>query len=326
MNNDDLSNETSDKNISKLYQRGKQQPPAYLDDKILKAARDAVEVSSTDSSDLNGASDHKKSKSPFSGGWPATMSVAAVLIITVILVPLLDTETDSSIVESPERAVVEKPLNNPSKQSQEKTLESTTISSHADDAEVVMKRRMAKQQKSLPSEPATFKSESQSDTQSQSQASKRVPKAAVKVSSYKSNLQRKKTLSHLSGVNNVSGASSRSSYLATRAPAMMESTADAESMQALPHQTRLTEKKAPFKQEEVALDSISLVGKSDNIQVSAYGAKSGVMQPKKWLEKISQLLDTSNFEQAKTEVEEFRRCYPDEAIGESLLNRLSVRQ
>ncbi len=79
-----------------------------------------------------------------------------------------------------------------------------------------------------------------------------------------------------------------------------------------------------FESEAMAGDFVQ----SDSMQSEAskgYGAKTGVMQPKKWLEKISLLLDGSDFEQAETEVEEFRRCYPDEVIGESLLNRLSAR-
>jgi hypothetical protein len=71
--------------------------------------------------------------------------------------------------------------------------------------------------------------------------------------------------------------------------------------------------------------AMSLADKQEDGKIAAYGEKPGVMLPKKWLEKISHLLDVSDFEQAETEVEEFRRCYPDEVIGESLLNRLSAR-
>ena len=77
--------------ISSLYQQGKdQQPPAHLDSVILKKAREAVAVSSKDGS---ATASPATVNSPFSGGWPAITSIAAVLIITVILVPLINKET-----------------------------------------------------------------------------------------------------------------------------------------------------------------------------------------------------------------------------------------
>jgi hypothetical protein len=75
---------TDEEKISGIYQQGKEQgPPAHLDSTILRAAHDAVELSPS-------ADKHPAVKSPFSGSWPATVSIAAVLIITVILVPLIE--------------------------------------------------------------------------------------------------------------------------------------------------------------------------------------------------------------------------------------------
>jgi len=76
--------------ISSLYQQGKDQgPPAHLDNAILSAACEAVQE--TDS-DLSG-SKSAPAAGPFSGGWRATASIAAVLLITVILVPLINEES-----------------------------------------------------------------------------------------------------------------------------------------------------------------------------------------------------------------------------------------
>ena len=81
---------TDDKKISSLYQQGKdQQPPAHLDNAILNAAHDAV--SSTPEKKPSAV------KGPFSGGWPALTAIAAVLIISVILVPLIDQETSPPV-------------------------------------------------------------------------------------------------------------------------------------------------------------------------------------------------------------------------------------
>lgn len=92
---------TDDNKISELYQHTKKQkPPMHLDDAILNMAKDAVQAD-------NGAS---KVKGPFSGGWPISVSIAAVLVITVILVPLLQQEefspAEKNIMDESEQAIV----------------------------------------------------------------------------------------------------------------------------------------------------------------------------------------------------------------------------
>ena len=71
---------TDDEKISSLYQAStKTGPPENLDESILAAARDAV-------------AKPVSAKGPFSGSWPALASIAAVVVITVILVPVLNKE------------------------------------------------------------------------------------------------------------------------------------------------------------------------------------------------------------------------------------------
>jgi hypothetical protein len=66
-----------DKKISSIYQEASStEPPAHLDNSILAASRDAVERG-------------PRAKSPFSGGWPVPASIAAVVIIAVIIVPVI---------------------------------------------------------------------------------------------------------------------------------------------------------------------------------------------------------------------------------------------
>ena len=66
-----------DEHISSLYhQADKPEPSAELDDAILGASRKAIEKPA-------------KARGPFTGGWPAAASIAAVIVITVILVPVL---------------------------------------------------------------------------------------------------------------------------------------------------------------------------------------------------------------------------------------------
>ena len=77
---------TDEDKISSIYKQGNEQgPPAHLDSAILKAAHEAVEQTPS-------ADNLSVAKGPFSGGWRATASIAAVLVITVILVPLIEQE------------------------------------------------------------------------------------------------------------------------------------------------------------------------------------------------------------------------------------------
>ena len=101
---------TEDEKISNLYQQdNKQQPPAHLDEAILNAAREAV--SSTQKTDNVNSTKPTTIKGPFSGGWPAAVSIAAVLIISIILVPLINeeapTQSTSSDLDIENRSLLE---------------------------------------------------------------------------------------------------------------------------------------------------------------------------------------------------------------------------
>ena len=305
-----------DENISKLYQRGKQgKPPAHLDDSIFNAARDAVDVSDGQAGNVTQIKD--TAKSPFSGGWPATASIAAVLIITVILVPLINQESDV-----PPSAPVVTPEEKPS-------AKSAGISNRVDDGVVEIKKRPTVQQQDLRSV----------------QSPARLPKAVTpSMHSDAFNTRSSETLSNMNGAAEAGGSIKSGGFMREES-AMLRSSMGERSLapqksrestnrKAMLYKAKSARKKEQlegemFESEAVARDFVQ----SDSMQPEAiqqvsskgYGAKTGVMQPKKWLEKISLLLDASDFEQAETEVEEFRRCYPDEVIGESLLNRLSAR-
>jgi len=68
---------TDDEKISSLYHEAdKPAPSKRLDDSILGASRNAVDKPAA-------------TKGPFSGSWPAAVSIAAVIVITIILVPVL---------------------------------------------------------------------------------------------------------------------------------------------------------------------------------------------------------------------------------------------
>ncbi len=68
---------TDDEKISNIYREAEAPGPSKtLDDVILAASRDAVETPA-------------QSTAPFTAGWPALASIAAIIVITIILVPTL---------------------------------------------------------------------------------------------------------------------------------------------------------------------------------------------------------------------------------------------
>jgi len=100
---------SDEENISRLYQQGKKpKPSAGIDDSILSAARDALR---DDDIQHNVILHRKQAKkitarktplfaSPFSGGWRAPASIAAILVLTVILVPLLQQQEQQPSIPS----------------------------------------------------------------------------------------------------------------------------------------------------------------------------------------------------------------------------------
>jgi hypothetical protein len=68
---------SDDKKISSLYHEAdKPAPSKRLDDAIMAASREAVDTPAA-------------TRGPFSASWPAAVSIAAVIVITIILVPVL---------------------------------------------------------------------------------------------------------------------------------------------------------------------------------------------------------------------------------------------
>ena len=69
----------ADEKISRLYREtGDQEPSRKLDDAILRASREA--------------SKKPARTGPFSATWPAAASVAAIMVIAIILIPVLKQE------------------------------------------------------------------------------------------------------------------------------------------------------------------------------------------------------------------------------------------
>ncbi|HHJ34838.1 MAG TPA: hypothetical protein ENJ87_03640 [Gammaproteobacteria bacterium] len=92
---------TDDEKITRLYQQGKKPgPPARLDKVILAAAHEATEDHDETASSAHSPARPTVIKGPFSGGLPALLSVAAVLIISIILVPLIEQTSSTTPTDS----------------------------------------------------------------------------------------------------------------------------------------------------------------------------------------------------------------------------------
>ncbi len=90
-----------DDRIRDLYrQSASEQPPTHVDEAILAASRKAVSAKCP-----RAPSRLLRSAAPFSGRWQLPASLAAVLIVTVLLVPLLQQESRDTEIPVPSAVV-----------------------------------------------------------------------------------------------------------------------------------------------------------------------------------------------------------------------------
>jgi TolA-binding protein len=84
----------SDSDLSKAYRASnKNEPASYLDEKILSAAKEAIEISN-----IKGKSKQKIHQSP----WVMPVSVAAMITLSVSLVVTMQEETGQPLISEPE--------------------------------------------------------------------------------------------------------------------------------------------------------------------------------------------------------------------------------
>jgi hypothetical protein len=105
---------TEDKKISDLYRQASAvEPPDHLDDAILAASR-------------RGVKQQPRAKSPFSGGWPVPVAMAAVVIVAVVVVPLVTQEAKQDR-PVPERAISDLPAAAPAMAPKKKQASSSLL-------------------------------------------------------------------------------------------------------------------------------------------------------------------------------------------------------
>lgn len=266
--------------ISSLYQQNKNQetneapdemPSAQLDSDILKAAHQAV--------------DKKPSsvKSPFSGGWPAVTSIAAVLIITVILVPLIKQEAVSPTTES----IVEKKLEALSEQ--DAIGQSNVRDMNIDTNIKAKKQSLAKEQARRLAPALSSREKSSKITQDQA----------------------------FTVEEPMSEAAMPEKTMAPRATEIIASPQVSKPTMATMGKSNLydDETKAEIKTEtEFQQQSTPML--------TADKAPAITLTPKLWLEKIRRLIEQDKLDLAKEELEQFKTKYPDKTIDQSILNSL----
>ena len=249
---------TDEDKISSIYQQGKEQgPPADLDSAILKAAHEAVEKAPP-------ADKSSVVKSPFSGGWPAMASIAAVLVITVILIPLIKQEEQPPAFDMAD--------------------EKQGLMSEQD----FPVRLNAVQQPVLKAEKS--KKRSLFKTQSPRQETEQ------KLNMYQDSAD---TLGR--GKQIVAEEAIETKRMAAPSSA---------SVAAKPHESDVKP------EVEVQQEGSSMLLADDDAVIDFLAAE-------KWLEKIRQLIEKGELDNAREELDKFQASYPDEEIDQSILRKIN---
>ena len=104
----DHDQDTDDKYLSDIYASLKQeQPSSEQDEKILAAARKEVVTDNAVVTKSNSSLIPKKAAGPFSGRWAVPVSLAAVIVLSVTLVVMIERERPYSLTGMPEPARME---------------------------------------------------------------------------------------------------------------------------------------------------------------------------------------------------------------------------
>lgn len=104
----DHDQDTDDKYLSEIYASLKQeQPSSEQDEKILAAARKEVVTDNAVVTKGDSSLIPKKAAGPFSGRWAVPVSLAAVIVLSVTLVVMIERERPYSLTSMPEPASTE---------------------------------------------------------------------------------------------------------------------------------------------------------------------------------------------------------------------------
>ena len=294
--------------ISRLYKQGKDPgPTAHLDDIILSAARDAVQddgVQHSLQAKESATTSSPLFASPFSGGWRASATIAAVLVITVILVPLLQQEEMSP-----------------------------GVSRVADETSTLKKEQNLIRASDV-RKPGAVKENREANMTAKKRLKTAVPEQEQAFQLYQAPAKAVNTNTHSRGkliaaeeeMAPVKAAPVMSERLmspalqpqpasaAVGAAALYDKKPDDQEL----HDQELHDKE-PHDKKLRASTEIKQQGRG---MLDADKTTSVTMAAKPWLQKIRQLIAQGDFDLAQKELDEFKLRHPDEDIDPSILNQL----
>ena len=276
--------------ISRLYKQGNETgPTAQLDNAILSAARDAVQddlVQDRPQAKKSATARSPLFASPFSGGWRASASIAAVLIITVILVPLLQQEEMSPSVSrvADETSILKK---------EQDLIRSSDVRKLG----AVKENREAS---------ITAKKRLKTAVPEQEQASQlyQAPSKTVNANTLSRGKQ-------FAGEEKI--APEMSEILLS--PAQQPQPASAAVGTAVLHDQESHD-------QDQELRTSAEIKQQGRGMLDADKTSSVTMAVKPWLQKIRQLITQGDLDLAQKELDEFKLHYPDEDIDPSILSQL----
>jgi len=283
---------TDEEKISRLYKQGKEAGPStHLDHIILSAARDAVEDDAAQERQQANKPVISRSplvNSPFSGGWRVSVSIAAVLVITVILVPLLQQEEMSP-----------------------------TVPGIAEETPVLIKEQGLIREANV-NAPGDRKNGATKENTEVQKIIKKRSKMAVLEQEQASRLHQVPA-----GTLNVNTFSSGNQFSAEEKIAPVR-TVPEKSERLLPSAQKPQPASAPVgaivdDQEQKASAGIK---QQDMGMLDADKNSSVTMTAKLWLQKIRQLIAQGDLDLARQELDEFKLHYPDEDIDPSIVDLL----
>ena len=290
---------TDEEKISRLYKQGKEPGlTAHLDNAILSAARDAVQNDAILDRQQAKKSAEARSRlftSPFSGGWRASATIAAVLVITVILVPLLQQEEMAPTVS--------------------RAADETLILKKEQDLNRASDARKPGATKENRDANISAKKRSQTAVLEQEQASKLYPAPAktlnIDTFSRSKQFAAEEKTAPVKMLPEMSEKSLSAAQQPESAPAVVGT--------AVLHGQKLNDQE-PHDQKLKAPAEIKQQGQR---MLDVDKTSSVTMAAKSWLQKIHQLIARGDLDLAQKELDEFKLRYPDEDIDPSIVNQLN---
>lgn len=277
---------TEDEKISRIYQSAKHaEPPAHLDETILAASRNVIKHKS-------------RTTGPFSGSWPVTFSIAALVIITVVIVPVTMHETpDNKPISDYETGMAEP---QEQKLAPKKKLRQNAIPGNEQQSMIESETRTLLHQEkyNLPASTATLQPVAKAELIQLGQLGQQTtrPGSTAGNSGFDSLVDNK-----ISGTATLNGRLEKQAVV--REQILFETKSEY-----TPPRTR------------TPVDRITRNGLHSNNMTAESDIKARA--PDAWLKTIKQLLYRNETDKAKREFEAFRKIYPDYIVDKKLLDRL----